>query len=111
MDKTTLSNFAKDVDCTYDLGLWSEINSFHKNELNVDSFNVSFNREINAYELNVRLKLWNIVEIKKLLHDLLIFVEFKDTMYIQEELKNEIKYCILSKNKSNKGFLLKITYA
>ncbi|EIS4928833.1 hypothetical protein L0903_000873 [Listeria innocua] len=69
MNKTDVFNLAKSLNCEYEVGLWSEINSFFEyQEDNISSFDLKFQKEgkkINNYfSLDVNMKILAIKQHK-----------------------------------------------
>lgn len=62
MNKTDVFNLAKTLNCEYEVGLWSEINSFFEyQEDSISSFDLKFQKEgkviNNYYSLDVNMKI------------------------------------------------------
>lgn len=57
MDKKQLLKLSKSVNCEYEAGIWSEVESFidYNNEKIVD-YTFKFKKEINYFELKVKMK-------------------------------------------------------
>ncbi|EAF5665927.1 hypothetical protein ACKTFP_001961 [Listeria innocua] len=114
MNKTDVFNLAKSLNCEYEVGLWSEINSFFEyQEDNISSFELKFQKEgkkINNYfSLDVNMKNFSYQAAQSLFHQLVQFIEYKSaTIYTQEKRATDITLYLLSANSENKGFLIQL---
>ncbi|MBC1969887.1 hypothetical protein IA831_08265 [Listeria marthii] len=114
MDKADIFNLAKSLNCEYEVGLWSEINSFFEyQEDSISSFDLKFQKEgktINNYfSLDVNMKNFSYQAAQSLFHQLVQFIEYKSaTFYIQEKRATDLRIYLLSATSENKGFLLQL---
>ncbi|MBC2012529.1 hypothetical protein HCB13_06555 [Listeria marthii] len=114
MDKADIFNLAKSLNCEYEVGLWSEINSFFEyQEDNISSIDLKFQKEgktINNYfSLDVNIKNFSYQAAQSLFHQLVQFIEYKSaTFYTQEKRATDILIYLLSATSENKGFLLQL---
>lgn len=114
MNKTDVFNLAKSLNCEYEVGLWSEINSFFEyQEDNISSFELKFQKEgkkINNYfSLDVNMKNFSCQAAQSLFHQLVQFIEYKSTtFYTQEKRATDMMIYLLSATSENKGFLIQM---
>ncbi|EAF3074219.1 TPA: hypothetical protein LWH10_001336 [Listeria innocua] len=114
MDKADIFNLAESLNCEYEIGLWSEINSFFEyQEDNISSFDLKFQKEgkdiNNYYSLDVNMKNFSYQAAQNLFHQLVQFIEYKSaTIYIQEKRATDITIYLLSATSENKGFLIQM---
>ncbi|MBC1987238.1 hypothetical protein HCJ71_08100 [Listeria sp. FSL L7-0478] len=114
MDKADIFNLAKSLNCEYEVGLRSEINSFFEyQEDSISSFDLKFQKEgkviNNYYSLDVNMKNFSYQAAQSLFHQLVQFIEYKSaTFYTQEKRATDIMIYLLSATSEGKGFLLQL---
>ncbi|EAE1341134.1 hypothetical protein EP41_03445 [Listeria monocytogenes] len=114
MDKADIFNLAESLNCEYEIGLWTEINSFFDyQEDNISSFDLKFQKEgkviNNYYSLDVNMKNFSYQAAQSLFHQLVQFIEYKSaTIYTQEKSAADITIYLLSATSENKGFLMQL---
>ncbi|ECB9805784.1 hypothetical protein FL859_03090 [Listeria monocytogenes] len=112
MDKADIFNLAESLNCEYEIGLWTEINSFFEyQEDSISSFDLKFQKEgkdiNNYYSLDVNMKNFSYQSAQSLFHQLVQFIEYKSaTIYTQEKRATDIMIYLLSATSEGKGFLL-----
>jgi len=109
MNSQELLRLAKKIDCDYEPGIDIEVNDFLQDKENVSYFNVVYHN--NLYNVNIILKEFDIIEVKKVFTCLLCFIEYDSSFYVREEYTDRIEYELLSSMKSNKGFLMKVVFS
>jgi len=110
MDKSQLLKLSKSVRCDYDIGVWSEINSFieYQGE-KISDFTLSYNKIEKYYDLKILMFKFDEQEAQNIFHRLVEFIEYKGaTFYTKEENDDSIEYFFLSSSRSYKGLLLRI---
>ncbi|NDI35367.1 hypothetical protein [Chengkuizengella sediminis] len=108
MDQNTIYDLAKQMDCSIDTGLTTEIQDYLNRQLNIKESLISL--EENIIISHIKLKKNCLSEVKKIFFDLLHFIEYSSVFYVREEKGNLIEYTLLSSTIGNKGFLLRITF-
>lgn len=72
MDKSTLLELSKKLDCQYEIGIWSETMDFMERQENVESFSLFFKEE--QYNLRIQLRELNRVTTKEIFNSLVQFL-------------------------------------
>ncbi|EUJ23388.1 hypothetical protein PGRAN_08504 [Listeria grandensis FSL F6-0971] len=114
MDKNDLFKLARSINCEYEVGIWSEINSFFDyQEASISNFDLKFEKEdkvINNYfSLDVEMKNFDFQSAHSMFHLLVQFIEYRSaTFYVQEKSNTEVRMYLLSATPDNKGFLLQM---
>ncbi|EIS8276665.1 hypothetical protein L0388_000416 [Listeria monocytogenes] len=114
MDKADIFNLAESLNCEYEIGLWSEINSFFEyQEDSISSFDLKFQKEgkviNNYYSLDVNMKNFSYQAAQSLFRQLVQFIEYQSaTIYTQEKSAADITIYLLSATSENKGFLMQL---
>lgn len=108
LDKDHLFNLAGSINCNLEVGLTSEINDLLERELNVEFHKLVL--EGSMFILTIKLKTFNLVEIKKVFSSLVRFIEYTSTFYVREEKEESIEYFLLSSTSYQKGFLCHVIF-
>ncbi|RXZ81556.1 hypothetical protein EBB07_14640 [Paenibacillaceae bacterium] len=108
MNKGTLLEISKTLNCEYEIGLWSESTDFLERQEEVAEF--SFKYVDGQYNVNIKLKEFNLNAAKTTFASLVRFVEYKSTFYVREDRSNSIQYYLLSSTDDNKAFLFQVIF-
>lgn len=108
MDKETILSLAKKVNCEYEIGIWSETNDFLERQEDILSYKLGY--EEKKFILKIKLREFNLIEIKILFHSLITFLEYSSAIYCREEKDGLVEYYFLSSLPDKKAFLLNIIF-
>ena len=108
MDKKSLLQISKQLNCEYEPGINCEINDFLESNNRVSSFDLKYCEK--SFVLNITLKNYNMVEVRHVFSTLVRFIEYTSTFYVREEYEDKVEYTLLSSLKSKKSFLCNITF-
>jgi hypothetical protein len=108
MDKESLLQIAKQLNCEYEPGINCEINDFLECNNSVAKFDLKYHEK--SFILNIILKNYKLVEVRHVFSALVRFIEYTSTFYVREECDNKVEYTLLSSLKSKKAFLCNITF-
>ena len=99
------------VDCSYEIGIWSELNSFmdyNSNEIAKHKNNYLNSEE--KYLIEISLKKYSKENALELFHKLAIFLEYNYlTVYTKQFFEKKIVFNLFSKSLNNLGFHVEIT--
>ncbi|NQX64635.1 hypothetical protein HQN90_00705 [Paenibacillus alba] len=103
---------AQGLNCDYEIGIWSEANSFFKNREEIDVYETHYEKNKQLYDIAVKLKKYNLYEVKEVFASFVRFIEYAYfTFYIRTDFEHQIEYVLLSAMKSGKGILIKIKFS
>lgn len=103
---------AQGLKCDYEIGIWSEANSFFKDSKDVDVFKFHYDESAKLYEIEVKLKEYNLHKVKGVFASFVQFIEYSCfTLYKRTDYENEIEYVLLSAMESGKGLLIIIKFS
>jgi len=108
MNKNDLLQLAKQMNCEYEPGLTSEINDFLERQKNISKFDLKYCE--NHFTINIKLKGYNLYEVRNVFSELVGFIEYTSTFYIREEYEDKIEYLLLSSLSNKKAFMCKIIF-
>ncbi|WP_440110727.1 hypothetical protein [Paenibacillus sp. QZ-Y1] len=110
MNKSTLFELAKKLDCTYEIGVWSETTDFMERQENIENFSLTFEDE--QYNLRIQLGEFSkvTVTVKEIFNSLVQFLEYTSTFYVREDQLNSIHYYFLSSTDANKAFIFHVVF-
>ncbi|WP_340398812.1 hypothetical protein [Paenibacillus sp. FSL H8-0079] len=106
MDKSTLLELSKKLDCQYEIGIWSETMDFMERQENVESFSLFFKEE--QYNLRIQLRELNRVTTKEIFNSLVQFLQYNSTFYVREDHLDAIHYYFLSSTDAYKAFIFHV---
>jgi hypothetical protein len=112
MNRDQLLKMAQSVNCEYEPGIRSEIDSFieYQNE-KISDFILNFNKSDKCFCLKILMTDYEDEKIQTIFQKLVEFIEYKSaTFYIREENDYSIEYFLLSSSKAQKGVLLHIEF-
>ena len=111
MDLNRIETLKANIDCSYEIGIWVEIDSFMEyREDQIIERNITYSQKDEQYKIVVKLKDYSIEQAKKFFKELVDFIEYKGATYYQRMvLDNEINYYLLSEMDSHKGFFIELT--
>jgi hypothetical protein len=108
MDKDKLYELSKEINLEYEPGISIEIIDFFENE-DIADFKLEF--KDNTYYVNVKLKEYDFQIARKFFSAFVFFIEYRNsTFYICDKKIDSVNYTLLSKMKTNKGFLCEVKY-
>lgn len=108
MNKETIFQLAKTLDCEYEIGIWSEATDFIERQENVCDFTVTYRDGL--YQITIELAEFGFAEVKSLFSSLVSFLEYTSTIYTREDSSDSIGYYLLSSTKDQKAFLCQILF-
>ncbi|EPI03571.1 hypothetical protein D920_00294 [Enterococcus faecalis 13-SD-W-01] len=111
MDLKQIEMLKTTIDCSYESGIWIEIDSFleYREDIILEK-KVKFLEKEEQYQVSVRLKEYSIRLGNNFFKDLVDFIEYTGaTLYMRETFDTEEKYYILSETVEHKGFFLELT--
>lgn len=108
MNKETIFQLAKTLNCEYELGIWHEATDFLEGQEGIRDFTVKYRNGI--YQINIELVEFGLTEVKNLFSALVLFLEYTSTFYTREDSSDSIVYYFLSSTKEHKAFLCQILF-
>ncbi|HCN75528.1 hypothetical protein ACWN83_07760 [Pseudolactococcus plantarum] len=99
------------VDCSYEIGIWSEIESFMAyNNKKVVKYKNNYLENEEKYLLEISLKDYSKENALNLFHKLVLFLEYNClTLYTKEFYEDRTVFNLFSKSLDNFGFFIEIT--
>jgi hypothetical protein len=109
MNKETLFDVSKALNCEYEIGIWSEVDDFLERQEGVSKFLIKYHN--GQYNVNVTLKEFIPNEAVTIFDSLVRFIEYsKSTFYVRESMQSSIEYYLLSSTADKKAFLMHIMF-
>lgn len=111
MDLEQMEMLKSKIDCSYEIGVWVEIDSFMEHwEDQIIKKNVTYSQKDEQYKIIVRLKEDSIKQSYIFFKELVDFIEYRGaTFYKRIVLDNEIKYYLISETDGHKGLFVELT--
>ena len=99
------------VDCSYEIGIWSELNSFMDyNSNEIAKYKNNYLKSEEKYLIEISLKKYSKENALELFHKLAIFLEYNYlTVYTKQFFEEKIVFNLFSKSLNNLGFHVEIT--
>lgn len=99
------------VDCSYEIGIWSELNSFMDyNSNEIAKYKNNYLKSEEKYLIEISLKKYSKENALELFHKLAIFLEYNYlTVYTKQFFEKKIVFNLFSKSLSSLGFHVEIT--
>ncbi|NSV52406.1 hypothetical protein HRH42_12595 [Enterococcus faecalis] len=110
MDLNQIKMLKSDLDCSYEIGIWSEIDSFLEcREEYILEKKVSYLQKEEQYLIIVKLKDSTEQKERIFFKELVDFLEYgRATSYLKSALKKQTRYYLLSETNDKKGFFLEL---
>ena len=109
MHKEFIYEMARQVDCTYDVGLRTEMDYILENSSNIVEYTIEFAK--NQYFIYIRVKQCDLDKTPQIFHSLLEFIEYSSVYYFRNEIPGGKDYLLFSQTESGKGFLCNIIFS
>lgn len=111
MDLEQMGMLKSKIDCSYEVGVWVEIDSFMEyREDQIIERNITYSQKDEQYKIVVKLKDYSIEQAQNFFKEFVDFIEYGGaTFYKRIFLDNEINYYLLSEMDSHKGLFVKLT--
>ena len=103
--------FKEGVDCSYEIGRGSEVNSFMDyNSNEIAKYKNNYLKSEEKYLIEISLKKYSKENALELFHKLAIFLEYNYlTVYTKQFFEKKIVFNLFSKSLNNLGFHVEIT--
>ena len=99
------------VDCSYEIGIWSELNSFMEyNSDKIAKYKNNYLKSEEKYLVEINLKNYCKEDALGLFHKIAVFLEYNYlTIYTKQFFEEKIVFNLFSKSLSSLGFHVEIT--
>ncbi|WP_142317519.1 hypothetical protein [Bacillus sp. AFS002410] len=111
MNKEQVFTMARDTNCQYDIGIWSDINAFlENNEDRILNWDLKFNEVSLSFYLSIKLENPDKQNVRSLFQELVYSTEYTNTIYVREISAKSINYYMFSSTEDKKGFIMEIQF-
>lgn len=113
MIKKLIFEISKLINCEYELGIWSEINSFMEYyEESISDYALNYLKDEQSFYLDIKMKNFTEDEVNDIFKLLVQYIEYSNaTFYVREKNLDTIKYYLLSLIDEEKGVFIQINFS